>query len=429
MTATNTATQSTATTATESPAEILGQPLILKSGVTLKNRFAKSAMSETLGTAEGEPTPMLAKLYQAWARGGTGLLITGNVMVDRRCLGEPNNVVFEDERFLPAIREWAQAATENNTHAWVQLNHPGKQSPGMLSKQPMAPSAIPLAKELRSFFNPPRAMTEEDIHQQIENFGRAAGIAKQAGFTGVQIHGAHGYLVSQFLSPHHNQRTDQWGGSIENRARFVLAVYRSIRAAVGESFPVAIKMNSADFQRGGFTEDESMLVAEMLADAGMDLIEISGGNYESPSMTGLNVKESTKAREAYFLTYAETVRQRIDTPLMVTGGFRTHQGMAAAVRSGATDLAGLGRPLVIEPDFPSRILRGESFTSQVRPRLTGIKAIDERAMMETAWYTNQLKRIAQGKGPNVNEHPLVAFLRYLTVSSLRGVKIQRLRAN
>jgi 2,4-dienoyl-CoA reductase-like NADH-dependent reductase (Old Yellow Enzyme family) len=410
-------------------AEILGQPLKLKNGTIIKNRFAKSAMSETLGNAEGGPKPLLASLYRAWARGGTGLLITGNVMVDRLCLGEPNNVVFEDERFLPAIRDWAAASTENDTQTWVQLNHPGKQSPNMLSKQPMAPSAIPLREELKHFFNPPRAMTEEDIQQQIENFGKAAAVSKKAGFTGVQIHGAHGYLVSQFLSPHHNQRKDQWGGAIDNRARFVLAVYHSIRNAVGDDFPVSIKMNSADFQRGGFTEEKSMIVAEMLADAGMDLIEISGGNYESPSMTGLNVKASTKAREAYFLTYAEAIRKRIDTPLMVTGGFRTHEGMADAVASGATDLVGLGRPLAIEPDFPNRILRGEPFESQVRPRLTGIKAIDERAMMETAWYTNQLKRIAQGKKPRVNEHPLLAFLRYLSVSSLRGVKIQRLRAS
>ena len=171
-----------------------------------------------------------------------------------------------------------------------------------------------------------------------------------------------------------------------------------------------------------------MVVAELLADAGMDLIEISGGNYESPSMTGANVKESTKAREAYFLTYAEQIRKRIDTPLMVTGGFRSHQGMAEAIAGGATDLVGFGRPLAIEPDFPNQILRGQPFNSQVRPRLTGIKAIDERAMMETAWYTNQLKRIAEGKQPRINEHPLVAFLRYLTVSSLRGVKIQRVRA-
>lgn len=410
-------------------ADILGQSLTLKNGTVIKNRFAKSAMSETLGTSQGEPKPLLANLYRAWAHGGTGLLITGNVMVDSRALGEPNNVVFEDERYLPAIREWAQASVENDTHTWVQLNHPGKQSPNMLSKQPVSSSAIPLRKELKNFFNPPRAMTEDEILEQIERFGRAAGIAKKAGFTGVQIHGAHGYLVSQFLSPHHNQRKDQWGGSLENRARFVLEVYGSIRKAVGDDFPVSIKMNSADFQRGGFSEEDSMVVAEMLSDAGMDLIEVSGGTYESPSMTGLDQKASTKAREAYFLTYAEAIRNRIDTPLMVTGGFRTHEGMAEAVKSGATDLVGLGRSLAIDVDFPNRILRGEPFESAVRPRLTGIKAIDERAMMETAWYTNQLKRIAQGKAPRVNEHPLLAFLRYLTVSSLRGVKIQRLRAN
>ncbi|MCG8672899.1 MAG: NADH:flavin oxidoreductase/NADH oxidase family protein [Pseudomonadales bacterium] len=409
--------------------DVLGQPLKLANGVVIKNRFAKSAMSETLGNTDNGPRDLLSNLYKTWALGGTGLLITGNVMVDRRALGEPNNVAMEDERHIDALKAWASASTVNDTHTWVQLNHPGKQSPNMLSKEPVAPSAIPLAKEFKSFFNPPRALTEDEILDQIERFGKSAAISKKAGFTGVQIHGAHGYLVSQFLSPHHNQRTDRWGGSIENRARFVMEIYQSIRTNVGADFPVSIKMNSADFQRGGFTEDESMIVAEMLADAGMDLIEISGGNYESPSMTGANVKASTKAREAYFLSYAEDIRKRIDTPLMVTGGFRTELGMAQAVASGATDLVGYGRPLAVEPDFPNKILNGESFTSQVRPRLTGIKAIDERAMMETAWYTNQLNRIAQGKKPRVNEHPLVAFMRYLTVSSLRGVKTQRLRAN
>ena len=410
-------------------AEILSQPLILQNGVTIKNRFAKSAMSETLGTTDNGPKDLLAQLYRAWALGGTGLLITGNVMIDRRALGEPNNVVIEDERDLAGLRQWASAAGESNTQAWVQLNHPGKQSPKMVSRQPVAPSAIALAPEFKSFFNSPRALTHDEILEQIERFANAARIIKKAGFSGVQIHGAHGYLVSQFLSPHHNQRNDQWGGTLDNRARFVLEVYQAIRKQVGTEFPVSIKMNSADFQRGGFSEEESMLVAEMLADAGMDLIEISGGNYESPNMTGKNMKASTQAREAYFLSYAEDIRKRIKTPLMVTGGFRTEDGMANAVASGSTDLVGLGRPLAVEPDFPNAILAGESFQSRVRPRITGIKAIDDMAMMETAWYTHQLKRIAQGKTPKADEHPLVAFCRYLAVSSMRGFRTQRLRAS
>jgi 2,4-dienoyl-CoA reductase-like NADH-dependent reductase (Old Yellow Enzyme family) len=245
----------------------------------------------------------------------------------------------------------------------------------------------------------------------------------------VQIHGAHGYLVSQFFSPLHNQRNDKWGGSLENRARFAVEILRAIRAQVGADFPVGIKMNSADFQRGGFTEEESMQVAEMLADAGLDLLEISGGTYEAPQMTGKDIRDSTKQREAYFLRYAEQIRQRVKTPLMVTGGFRTSQGMADAISSGAADIVGLARSLAIEPDLCKRILQGESFSSKVKPRTTGIKAIDDMAMMETVWYTRQLQRMGNGKSPCPDESPLWALIRNMTVSSWKGIKTQRLRAS
>lgn len=407
----------------------LAQPLKLKCGVEIKNRIGKSAMSEAMGTTDNRPTKLLPRLYEEWAKGGTGLVITGNIMIDRAALGEPNNVAIEDRRDMAMLKQWAEAGTSNDTQLWVQLNHPGKQSPNLVSKNPVAPSAIPLAERFKSYFNPPRELSEADIYDLISRFGNAAAIAKNAGFTGVQIHGAHGYLVSQFLSPIHNQRTDQWGGSIENRARFGMQVYAAVRKAVGDGFPVSIKMNSADFQRGGFTEEESMLVAEMFDQAGMDLIEISGGNYESPQMTGKDMRESTKAREAYFLDYADKIRKRVKTALMVTGGFRTTEGMASALASGATDMVGIARPLAIEPNFSNRVLSGQPVKSTVKPRITGIKAIDDMAMMETVWYARQMERIAKGKQPKVNEHPLLVFLRQITVSGFRAFKTQRMRAN
>lgn len=410
------------------PAQWLSQPFTLANGLVLKNRFAKSAMSEVLGTTDNRVTPALVRLYDVWAKGGTGLLITGNVMIDRRALGEPNNVVLEDERDLSLLRAWAQAGTQDGTQVWMQLNHPGKQSPSLVSKQPVAPSAIPLDPRFKRYFNPPQALTEAQIDNLVERFAFAARIAQKAGFSGVQIHGAHGYLVSQFLSPHHNQRTDGWGGTLEKRARFALEILRAIRAATGPAFAVSIKMNSADFQRGGFSEEDSMQVAEWLADAGIDLIEISGGNYESPRMTGKDVKASTQAREAYFLEYAEKIRARIKTPLLVTGGFRSPQGMAQALESGATDLVGLARPLAVEPDLPKRWLAGETARYDIEPRLTGIRAIDDLAMMETAWYSKQLERIAHGKSTRPHEHPLLGFLRYVSVGAVRGFRTQRLRA-
>lgn len=402
--------------------------LTLPSGTVIKNRIAKSAMSEALGTMDNRPTQDLARLYSRWAKGGTGLLITGNVMIDRTALGEPGNVVIEDDKDLSSLSAWAEAGKQNGTEIWVQLNHPGKQSPNFLSKEPVSPSAVEYKAPLKYSFNKPRALTEKEIYNLIQRYATAAGVCKKAGFTGVQIHGAHGYLVSQFLSPIHNQRTDQWGGSIENRMRFAVEVYKAIRAAVGDDFNVGIKMNSADFQRGGFTEEESMLVAETLSGLGMDLIEISGGSYESPKMTGKNVKQSTQQREAYFMDYAEKVRARVAAPLLITGGFRTPEGINAALASGAMDMAGIARTLAIQPDFSQQMLDGENIESQVKPIKTGIKAVDKMAMMEVSWYTRQLARMGKGKDPVVDEGGFSSLLKVLGTTAVRGFKTRRLRA-
>ncbi len=392
---------------------VLNQPLTLPNGAVLKNRIAKSAMSEVLATVDHRPNAKLERLYGAWARGGLGLAMTGNVMIDKRALGEPRNVVVEDETDLPALEAWARAGTGRGAHLWMQLNHPGKQIPSFLSKEPVAPSAIPLGPKLNRFFNTPRALGEEEIEGLIQRFAGTAAIAKKAGFTGVQIHGAHGYLVSQFLSPLHNQRNDSWGGSPENRRRFVLEVFRAIRGVVGNEYPVGIKLNSADFQRGGFSEQESSDVVMQLAEEGMDLIEVSGGTYESPAMTGA-VKESTKQREAYFLEYAETVRKQIDTPLMVTGGFRSCAGMRSAVENGAIDVVGMARPLAVDPDFPERILAGEDVRSPIKPRITtGVELIDTLLMLDVSWYELQLARIAEGKPTKPDEGAWATSLKVL----------------
>ena len=297
---------------------LLNQPLTLPCGAVIKNRLLKSAMSEALGNSAGAPQQPLERLYQAWADGGIGLCITGNVMIDARALGEPGNVVIENENHLIALQAWAKAATLNGTQCWVQLNHPGKQSPKGLNKETVAPSAVPFRKDMQAFFSTPRALTDAEIKDLIQRYGNAAAVVKKAGFSGVQIHGAHGYLVSQFLSPHHNTRSDEWGGTPEKRRRFVLEVYHAMRRAVGKDFPIGIKLNSADFQRGGFTEDESMDTIRALSQAGIDLIEISGGTYEAPAMTGIkqqnSPKESTRLREAYFLEFAEKPVPRSKRP-------------------------------------------------------------------------------------------------------------------
>jgi len=339
--------------------------------------------------------------------------------------------VIENEADLPILQQWARAATERGAALWVQLNHPGKQSPKGLNASNLSPSAIPFREDMAAFFETPREVTASEIQDIIERFGRSAAICKKAGFTGVQIHGAHGYLVNQFLSPHHNRRTDEWGGSPENRRRFVMAVYAEIRRQVGADFPVGIKLNSADFQRGGFTEEESMATIHALVEAGIDLIEISGGTYEAPAMSGAfqqPQKASTAAREAYFLEFAEKVRATVRVPLMVTGGFRTADGMNAALRSGSLDIVGLARLMAIDPDAPVALLQGRDSPQRVRPITTGIKPIDRMGLMEVLWYTGQLRRIADGGNPRPNESGLMAFLKSLMKSRWGTYRTQRMRA-
>lgn len=284
---------------------------------------------------------------------------------------------------------------------------------------------------MAAFFETPHEATGAQIQDVIERFGRSASICKKAGFSGVQIHAAHGYLINQFLSPHHNRRDDEWGGTTAKRQRFVLAVYAEIRRQVGADFAVGIKLNSADFQRGGFTEDESLETIRALADAGIDMIEISGGTYEAPAMNGAMQepkKASTAAREAYFLEFAARARATTKVPLMVTGGFRTAAGMNAALSTGALDIVGLARLLAIDPDAPSALLHGHDSAQHVRPISTGLKSVDRLGIMEVLWYTRQLRRIAKGKAPRPGESGLAAFLKSALGSGWGTFRTRRLRA-
>jgi len=412
------------------PSFFLSHTLALPCGVLIKNRLAKSAMSENMASFH-RANSLFVKAYEAWAQGGAGLLISGNVMVDSRYLGEPYNIVIEKgQEGLSQLRDWTKSGTLNNTHLWIQLNHPGKQSPKFLSREPVAPSAIPFQSALSKVFNTPRALEESEIEDIIARFTYAAVVAREAGFTGVQIHGAHGYLVSQFLSPLHNQRTDQWGGSLENRMRFVMRIYESLRKALGSSFPISIKLNSADFQKGGFTEEESVLVAKKLSEVGIDLIEISGGTYEAPEMTGRhkkNLKESTLKREAYFLEYCEKVRSQISCPILLTGGFRTAAGMEEALHSQSCDMIGLARSLALNPNFSNQILSGEKVTSEVKPLTTGFKSLDKIMPLEIVWYTQQIQRMGQGLKPSAKLSPLWMILN--TVFKLGIKSLFRVRSS
>ena len=405
----------------------LASPCILKNGVRIRNRLVKSAMSEQLGDNHHNPLVGLKSLYQRWSQGGAGLCITGHIMVDRNALSEPGNIVLDEHSDKAAFKAWTNAATGNSMHVWPQLNHPGKQSPNFLSSQPVAPSAIPLEGSIGTNFRMPRALTEPEIYQIIEKFAVSARLAKEVGFTGVQIHGAHGYLINQFLSPRHNHRQDQWGGCLENRMRFLIDVYRAIRQQVGEAFPVAVKLNSADFMKGGFTEEESMQVVKRLAEEGVDLIEISGGSYEKVAfIEGTPVKESTRKREAYFLEYAEKVRQITDIPLLVTGGFRSKQAMLTALQNSETDLIGLGRALVIDPDFPNKLLSKQNHHIDIPSRTTGIPFLDRIVMIDVLWYQQQMARIANQREPKPNMSEWLAIWHSFSAIGLHVFR--RLRA-
>jgi 2,4-dienoyl-CoA reductase-like NADH-dependent reductase (Old Yellow Enzyme family) len=429
----------------------LAAPLTLPCGAVLPNRIAKAAMTEALGDGHDDATPALERLYRRWSGGGAGLLISGHLLVDRRFLEQAGNVVLDDDTDVTALRAWVAAGTHAGNHLWAQLNHPGRQTTRFHSDRPVAPSAVKLP--IRGFFARPRALEEAEIVELIAAFARSAGIARRAGFTGVQVHAAHGYLISQFLSPRTNRRDDAWGGPLEGRARFLLEVVRAVRAEVGRGFPVAVKINSSDFQRGGFEHHDAVEVARLLAAEGIDLLEISGGTYErvafagehggrpnpetpgDPRSAAARAREvpgdprspATRAREAYFVAYAQAIRAAMPgVPLMVSGGFRTPAYMAEVLRAGEADVLGIARPFCVEPEFPARLLAGSpdplpSPEERIRigrgwvgPHSPSADVRAYHAQAAIAWFYRQIERLGAGEEPESRPGAGVpVLLRYL----------------
>lgn len=406
----------------------LSRPVALPCGAILPNRLAKAAMTEGLADPDDRASKRLETLYGRWSDGGAGLLISGNVMVDRRYLERPGNVAFDGNGGEEALARMAEAGTRAGNHFWMQINHPGRQCTRMSSNHPVSPSSVKL-RGMLGMMAQPRALETSEIRDIIRRFAHVARAAKEAGFTGVQIHAAHGYLASQFLSPHTNRRTDEWGGTLENRARFLLEVYDAVRAAVGGDFPVGAKLNSADFQKGGFSKEESAQVATWLAERGLDLLEISGGTYEQMALlghvSGERKAESTQRREAYFLEYARDIREAAkDLPLMVTGGFRTPGLMRDVVESGEVDIIGIARPFCVVPDLarailtggldrlpaPEKALRlGPGYLGKASPNRS-IRALNGQA--EVAWFYQQIIDLSAGQDPDLALGAWPALLRH-----------------
>ncbi len=360
---------------------MLEQPLTLPCGAVVRNRMCKAAMTEGLAHPDGTASEELERLYGIWSDGGSGILLSGNIQVDGDHLERPGNVIVDSklsEDAFSALQRMAAAGTRNGNHLWAQISHAGRQTQKIVNPAPKAPSAVRLRLP-QSQFGEPVALTAEEIESVIERFVGCGLTCKEAGFTGVQFHSAHGYLLSQFLSPLTNHREDEWGGTLENRARALIAIVTKARKALGADFPISVKLNSADFQKGGFDFDDSLTVAKWLANAGVDLLEISGGTYEQPRLLNLDGVEpieeqslarSTLAREAYFVDFAKAMREELSMPIMVTGGLRRREVMNHVLETGGADMIGLGRPLCVDADGPNRLLNGEDELARYEDNLS-----------------------------------------------------------
>ena len=402
------------------PDSPLFQPLTLPNGSTVPNRICKAAMEENLAVQPGQiPGPKLLALYDRWAKGGSGLILSGNVMVDPAALTGPGAVVLEKGTDLTPFRELARVGKAGGAQFWLQISHPGRQLYKGNGEEAVSPSGIGVdIGKLSAMFAQARALNVAEIERLIERFADTAEAAQDAGFDGVQIHGAHGYLVSQFLSPIANQRDDEWGGSLENRARFLLAIVDAVRARVRPGFGVGLKLNSADFQRGGFAFEDARQVVQWLDGRGLDFVELSGGSYESAAMMGSAQDEtggaasSTIQREAYFIDFAREIATVATFPIMVTGGItklRTAEDALATDAQGfGVALLGMARALAAEPNLPNH-WRERRHQEADLPQV-GWSNPSLRGLATMALTKAQLERMAKGKTPGDGGSPIAAML-------------------
>lgn len=385
------------------------------SGIALPNRICKAATSEHLGCPRrNEVSPELVRLYERWGRGGAGLIITGNVMVQRTALEAPRNVVLDEMTCLKKIAAWALAAKSGGGRAIVQLSHPGRQSPVSASwARPAAPSSrrLKLAGVGVQLHRLARKMTAEEIGATVQAFGNASRLAVQSGFDGVQIHAAHGYLLSQFLSPVGNSRSDCYGGNPESRRRPVLAAVRAARNSVGPAKIVAVKVNWSDFEDGGF--DLAGCAALLRALEGIvDFVELSAGTYAGGMACMGDPSDFSTMRP--IADIAEDLATTVSFPLVITGGIHSPDTAESLARRGF--LIGVARPLCVDPDLPGAWL-ADLQCKPPRPVLPAPARAAPTALrrillpgLRYGWYQRQLWRIAAGLPPAQLWHtPYVFF--------------------
>jgi 2,4-dienoyl-CoA reductase-like NADH-dependent reductase (Old Yellow Enzyme family) len=402
----------------------LNEPLELPCGLVLENRLCRAAMTEGIAGPRNDPNERHFRLYRENARGGAGLILTGNAMVDRRHLERARNVVVDAATDVGALRRWAESAAAAPT--LVQISHPGRQTNRFVQPNPVAPSdgpAVPLA----GLFGRPRALTVAEIEEVRDRFIGAGERVVTAGFAGVEIHAAHGYLLDSFLDPAHNRRTDAYGGPLEHRARLLVEIVRGLRSVLPERAAIAIKLDSRE---GG--DDELRQLAGLLERAGADLLEISGGSYESPAMLGFDAegREIQTEHESPFWNSAVAASAATAVPVMLTGGFRTRAEVDQALSSGVCAMVGVGRPLAVWPDLAGRFVRGEvDVLERPAPRLGGPASVRKMlgAAAGSGWHRIQLARTADGKPPLMRLPALLAALDYTTVDSVQALLARRAR--
>jgi 2,4-dienoyl-CoA reductase-like NADH-dependent reductase (Old Yellow Enzyme family) len=358
----------------------LGSLLALPCGATLKNRVAKSPMSDSLGNGEGDPSGAQARLYERWAQGGVALSLIGEVQMDARYPEKPGNLVLHAGSDQAALRSLTRRAVVDGAHLWAQLGHAGALSHLPVS-EPKGPSALDL-EGLRC-----AGLSVEEVQALPGMFASAAVRAQAAGFSGVQIHAGHGFLLSQFLSPLFNHRSDAYGGSIEARCRVVIDIISHVRSAVGPSFPIGIRINSTDQLEGGLTEADALEVVRMLDRTSVDLIDLSGGTY----FPGAKASSDSAGHGPYFLDFARRAKQVTKVPVMTTGGFKTRIQAADAVASGAVDMVGIARALVLDSNLASTWL-SEQALDPVFPRFESTLPGGV-----TAWYTMRLTALGEDR--------------------------------
>jgi len=324
-------------------------------GMVLNNRLVRSATWEGMCEPDGRPTEKLADLYRDLARGGVGLIITGYTFVRPDGKQLPGKMGIHTEAFADEMRALSRAVHGERGKIVMQLVHAGGQTVAATAgRQPLAPSAV----AVEQFPEVPAAMSQDDIDQVVAAFAAGAGRAREYGFDGVQLHGAHGYLINQFLSPLTNRRTDKYGGEIENRCRFLMEVYRAVRRQVGDDYPVMIKLNGADNLEGGLELVDAVFAAKMLGAEGIDAIEVSGGTPVSGDLSPARTKIKEPKQEAYNIDLALQIKNVVPCPVMTVGGFRSFEVVERAVTLRGIDYIAMARPFIREPHLAGRWQQG-----------------------------------------------------------------------